>query len=537
MKSLNLNEIYLGKIDAYNEFLEYGQEIFKELFFEYPNFDLNAVLNGSIYYICGDKGTGKTMLLKYIESIIYENNALHFSEFIRFKKDIDEEQRNLIKRASIPNQSFEEIIDKNIPSDTSINCTLAWQVYLIKVIIKKLRNTENAIFDQGDKNWIDLSYILDAVYDEPKEGSSIKKIIPKIKKGNVEINFAKYGKLQLDLEWNDEEKKSVPFNTIAKRIIDLYSSLKVVGEARLHILIDELELSLIHKKQYIRDVTLIRDLIFSVQYMSEISKIKGYNIYFISAIRNEVYKEAASKGLEVNKPIHDFGFQIEWTQKGGDIKEHPLLKMLEKRIIYSEKQKNIEQCDDIWEKYFIDSIRIGSGKSINIFNYILDQTWYRPRDIIRMFTIIQSKYGNRNFIDKEVFDGVRQRYAQESWEEFEEILTAKYSDKETVGIRHALTGLAIPFTVQNFAEQIDGKAQTFSEVEELQKKNVKPQQVLRILYDIGVIGNDGDFSRFSFKGEPDIDPLSPLTIHYPLRRFFKSQSRHTKALGVNPIFR
>lgn len=112
MGNLKFKDVYLGKIDAYNEYLEYGQDVFKNIFFEYPNFDLAKVLNGSVYYICGDKGSGKTMLLKYVESIIYENKEVSFAEFIRFKKDIDEDQRNQIKRASIPTQPFEEIIER-----------------------------------------------------------------------------------------------------------------------------------------------------------------------------------------------------------------------------------------------------------------------------------------------------------------------------------------------------------------------------------------------------------------------------------------
>ena len=58
----------------------------------------------------------------------------------------------------------------------------------------------------------------------------------------------------------------------------------------------------------------------------------------------------------------------------------------------------------------------------------------------------------------------------------------------------------------------------------LQKK--KAAFILRDLYDIGVIGNYGDFPRFSFKGEKDIDPLLPLTFHYPLLRYFKASIRN-----------
>ena len=138
MAPLMIKDMYLGKIDGYNEFLEYGQDTCKGLFFEFPNVSIDKLLDGSTYYIFGNKGTGKTMLLKYIESKILENPETNFTEFIRFKKDVDTEQRNLLKRTAVPSNSFEEVIESNIPTDISLNCTLAWQVYLIKVIINRL---------------------------------------------------------------------------------------------------------------------------------------------------------------------------------------------------------------------------------------------------------------------------------------------------------------------------------------------------------------------------------------------------------------
>ena len=74
MGQLKLKDLYIGKTDGYNEFLEYGSDVCRNLFFEYPNLDISKLLDGSVYYICGDKGTGKTMLLKYVESLIADNS-------------------------------------------------------------------------------------------------------------------------------------------------------------------------------------------------------------------------------------------------------------------------------------------------------------------------------------------------------------------------------------------------------------------------------------------------------------------------------
>ncbi len=517
MRRLQIKDIYFGKIDGYNEFLEYGQDTCKGLFYEFPNIDISRLLDGSTYYIFGNKGTGKTMLLKYLESIISENPSQSFSEFIRFKRDIDEEERNQIKRSALPNNSFEEIIDSEIPTDFTLDCSLAWQVYLIKVIVSRLLKTEYGVFDRNTDSWTKLCALLKATYGELGTDNTIKKILPKMKRGNLEIDFSKIAKTNLEFEWIDSKEKSVSFTSLAKQIINLYSVLTPV-EDKIYIFIDELELAFKQTKKYQRDVALIRDLIFAIEYLSDINRTHNFNVFLITAIRSEVYKNIISKGLEINKTIHDFGVTISWEQKGGNIRNHPLLKMLEKRIHFSETKLGLKPSPDIWETYFIPYI--GNSKK-EVQNYILDQTWYKPRDIIRLFTVIQRLHGNKNVIDQECFDTSRKPYAEESWTEFEEFLTVKYSDKEVEGIKKSLTGIQLPFSVSDFQHHLNSKKDFFEEVNELVTKRKTPE-ILKDLYDIGIIGNYSSNSRFMFKGDTDIDPIMPITIHYPLIKFFQA---------------
>jgi hypothetical protein len=517
MAPLMIKDMYLGKIDGYNEFLEYGQDTCKGLFFEFPNVPINKILDGTTYYIFGNKGTGKTMLLKYIESKILENPETNFTEFIRFKKDVDTEQRNQLKRTGASSNGYEEVIESNIPADISLDCTLAWKVYLIKVIVNRLSQTEYGIFDRTDDTWIKLCALIKAVYGENTSTDQLKRILPKMKRGNLEVNFSKLGKINFDFEWTDESKTSASFSSVAKQIIFLYTNLKPV-ENTIYILIDELELSLKKNKDYQRDILLIRDLIFAIESLNEIHRTKNYNVHLVAAIRNEVYKNIISKGMEINKVILDFGVTISWEQKGGNIRNHPLLKMLEKRIHYSENLAGLQESPDIWSTYFVPTI--GESK-LPIENYLLDQTWYKPRDIIRLFSIIQKQHGQKSFFDQEVFDSVRKTYAEESWIEFEEVLTAKYSDEEVEGIKKSLTSLSLPFEIKDFQHNIDSNKDFFEEVETL-FQNRKTPHILKDLYEIGVIGNYGTNPRFSFKGDTDLCPTMPMTIHYPLIRFFKA---------------
>lgn len=517
MGNIKIKDIYFGKIDGYNEFLEYGQDICKELFFEFPNIDIRRLLNGSTYYVFGNKGTGKTMLLKYLESKVQENSATNFTEFLRFKRDVDDEQRNQLKRSALPSNSFEEIIESDIPLDTSLDCTLAWQVYLIKVIISRLEETEYGVFNRVDSTWSNLKQLIVAIYGSTDNSDKIKKILPKMKRGNIEIDISKFVKTSLEFEWVDTEKTIVSFNSIGKQIINLYSKLKPLDN-NVYIFIDELELSYKKSKKYQRDITLIRDLVFAIEYLSDINRTQSFNVFIISALRTDVYKNIISKGMEINKTINDFGVTISWEQKGGNIANHPLLKMLEKRIHLSEEKSGYPKSENIWEEYFIPTV--GNSK-VNVQNYILDLTWYKPRDIIRLFSVIQKLQGNKNRVDQETFDIIRKQYAEESWTEFEEILTVNYTDIDVEGIKKSLTGISLPFSVADFNRHLQEKADFFGEVGIL-AKNHKASEILKDLYNIGVLGNFGENKRFVFKGDDDIDPMMPITIHYPLIRFFKA---------------
>jgi len=179
-----IGKLYFGKLDAYSECLEYGAEIYQTLFYSCPNFHVEKFLEGKAYYIHGDKGVGKTALLKHIEIIAINSNAL--VEYIRFKKDVDDEARNAIKRAGIPSNSFEEIIDKDVPANLGINCIAAWQVYIIKCIVNQITAKKCTFFEEN-REWNQLKSLIRGAYKN--DDSPIKKIFPKIKHGNIKLDL------------------------------------------------------------------------------------------------------------------------------------------------------------------------------------------------------------------------------------------------------------------------------------------------------------------------------------------------------------
>ena len=320
------------------------------------------------------------------------------------------------------------------------------------------------------------------------------------------------------MEWDNKAEKTIKFNTFAKKIISLYRSLSPTNTA-CYVLIDELELVYLKKKKYERDVALIRDLIQAVYYINEISKVHMFKVRVIVCIRNEVYRSIQAIGMEINKMIQDYGVSISWIQHGGSIDENPLIQMLNNRLLQSQPKEIREHEISVWNVYFDESF--ASGKSVK--NYIIDQTWNKPRDITRLFMLIQKRSEENTKIGKADFDAIRADYSDEAWQEFSNELSAKYNQEEINGIKQVLTGINIPFSRKQFTERIEIEKDLFESVRLLSEKR-KPADVLADLYRVGVIGNAGKLSRFVFKGHETFDPLDCCTIHYPLRRFFSAKA-------------
>lgn len=260
-------------------------------------------------------------------------------------------------------------------------------------------------------------------------------------------------------------------------------------------------------------------MIIAIERLSDWNRNNGVNAYLIAAIRTEVYRSVISIGDELNKSISDFGVTITWGQNGGSIEDHPLLKMLEKRIHYSETMSGLCETTNIWDKYFPREV---FNKKTQ--NYILDQTWGKPRDIIRLFGLIQKKYGSKEKFARDVFEGIRKDYAKESWIELSETLSASYDTNSIEGIKKSFIGINLPFSLSDYESILDSKEKHFNEIKELIKKHPKVSNILDDLYRCGIIGNyERNQARFYFKGDDDFDPTMAITLHYPLLRFFDAK--------------
>ena len=244
-------------------------------------------------------------------------------------------------------------------------------------------------------------------------------------------------------------------------------------------------------------------------------------MYIIGAIRSEVLTAVNSFGKEINKQTSDFGISIIWHQSGGDISTHPILKIIAKRIESSEYFYDLpkHELDEIWNKYFPKYIQ-----NTQIQTYILNQTWYRPRDVIRLITVAQKYFPNKTDFDQQVFDTIRKQYSTDSWIELSEELKTSFEYEEIEGIKRLFYGFKPNFSLDELKNHVELICKFYPEVNNLLAKYTL-ESILSKLYKIGFIGNVikgkmRSYYRFSYRGDDEILIEKDFTVHRGLRPYF-----------------
>ena len=172
-KQLRIKDINFGKIDANNELMEMGFEKYLDSFFDYDKYSIKDFIQGNRYYICGDKGTGKTALLKYLE-VVFKKNAENLVIPIRFKTDIDELDKKGLRSGGIKSGIEEAGNTVDLANVKSVNSYIGiWQVFLIHKILEEEKNGEYEIF-KNCKELKTLTKLMEALY-----ASTTKVLYPK----------------------------------------------------------------------------------------------------------------------------------------------------------------------------------------------------------------------------------------------------------------------------------------------------------------------------------------------------------------------
>lgn len=220
-------------------------------------------------------------------------------------------------------------------------------------------------------------------------------------------------------------------------------------------------------------------------------------VHIIAAIRNEIIfaMDRFIQTNELNKITDGFSVPIRWTYSNTNSYNHPIIQILMKRISVASHDPSPR-----FHQWFPEKVN-----NKDTVNYILDNGWNKPRDIVRLLIAAQhdSLHCNDTAFTQAAFDSLRKEYSKNSLTEIRQELQSLYSSEEIEMVVRLLRG-----------------GPRFTTAEEIRKQTIKGSRVrafwderqddiLEDFYRVGFWGNVNRSNaqylwRWNHKGDTDV---------------------------------
>lgn len=295
-----------------------------------------------------------------------------------------------------------------------------------------------------------------------------------------------------------------------------------------YIFVDELEAYYGELDIFKRDLCLIRDLIFTVKRINGLFKGISDNTKIICSVRTEIIKSISRFIVtkEMNKVISGFEVPLIWDYNNTTSFYHPIMQILLRRIAICE---NIDQINskEIYKKWFPEQIH-----TIEPANYILNNSWFKPRDIVRLITSAQNSIeSSSECFSQAVFNACQKKYSLDSLAEICEEMRALYTSEDIDVIISCFTGFRSVFSISQLKKRIDSLYSNTI----LSKKF---SEVIEDLYRLGFLGNYLPVSqtyRWQHKGDDHVILSDEwrLMIHHALQSALSVGKKQDFGLNYN----
>lgn len=522
MRKLTLKQIYSGKPDAKDEINFDGLSGFIKTFIVPQNIDLDSILRGNHCFISGYKGTGKTALLFYLDNIIREEDTSACSSFIFFKEEFAE-----LKKEEFDKFSKRGLSSITIDKDTLLNNSefeYIWRWLFFKRIVADNEEFNGGLF-VNNEHWSNFIKIVSKIKGPINSKKSVipnrvKLAIPYTDSTGTSIA----PEMEVDLSRGSKEDN---YSIFIKLVDDAEVALSKVTKSDIpyHIFVDELEAYFGDQEVFKRDLYLIRDLIFTVKRFNAIfSSSNMHNIKIICSIRSEIVN-AISRFIvtkELNKVISGFEIPLKWNYNNTNSFSHPIMQILLRRIAISESEDDERYRSDkeIILQWFPETIH-----DIEPSNYVLNNSWHKPRDIVRFIISAQNSINSDSTsFSQAVFSSLHKQYSIDSLNEIREEMRALYTSDQIEEIINTFTGFKSVFSVNQLTTRV---SKFFAN--SIMDTNFNT--VLNDLYRLGFIGNffpASQMYRWQHKGDDRliISDEWRIMIHQALQSALSVGKRH-----------
>ena len=472
----SIKDIYAGMPDAKDEVLSDKSDLFFESFIVPPELPVEKLITGEKFLVSGYKGVGKTSVLYYLQDKLQMNNSNTCSSFIYFKSDYEEIRKSQMDMIAKKLTSLVDISGEIQPNKVEYLHIWRW-VFFKRIVDDSIRNT-NKLFVENAQ-WDLFAKKVNSICFTSKDKHVISLSSLAI---SASISVTEAVKLGIETQFkiNDSIANFQRFTETVDECEELFGLLRRTA-IPYYIFVDEIEAFYGDKDLFIRDLTLIRDLLFTIHRINMTKQVR-----IVAAIRSEIVyaMDRYISTREINKILDGFTVPIKWSYSNTNSLNHPIIQVLMKRIAMACPNKKPEFKDWFPEK-------IAEKDTVS---YILDNGWNKPRDIVRFITAAQndSLHCNDESFTQSAIETLMKEYSKNSLTEIRQELQSLYTSSEIEMVLKMLRGGSRCFNKTDIRK----RAAKGSAAREFWDEH--SDEIVEDFYRVGIFGN---INRLSYAPE------------------------------------
>ncbi|MHC8515422.1 P-loop ATPase, Sll1717 family [Sporosarcina sp. ITBMC105] len=500
---VQLKDLFVGNIDGE---VESTRDNFEQLFYK-KNSKYNQIIESDKFIISGRKGTGKTILSKYIHKQLNKEKNVNCKIFTRhdFKLQqlLDLEYRSLQTDELVLfwKWTFLVQIGESILELDKINKYRPFtNEYKLRIFFKKKYPSD--IFKL--KEYSTSKTQNQTVQGQYKQfSSSIKSTLEDTSQTHRYYIRTEYFEVITNLE-------NLVLNCISrnKETILIYDDL------------DELEDKINEDSNYYQVLLSMLETIKEINLkLKNAGKAKSKVIILL---RSDIIDDLHKYSSNSNKLITGSKVELYWISKNyNNPEDHPIMEMILNKIRISVPDYFNVTNSELYKTIFPKKI-----DNREVIDYLINFSYGRPRDIIRYLTLVIDNNPNAKYFEPHYFQDCSKEYSKWFFNELENEISISKDKEMLLDSLKLINDLKKrTFDLKMIEEYFLAHKQNYPNVTDL-------KDALRSLYKYGVVGNSWIHRKkknkniyhfaWGYRNDANSEPnyTQSFVIHYGLRKYF-----------------
>ena len=432
--------VAFGTSDAETELIR-SPQIFDRAFFD-PHNHIDELVNGYKFIVSGRKGDGKSAYLAKLKRLADEEDSL---ETIG------------ISLERLNSKFFEKFTDQDLVGGKRY--VPMWKCILLLELVKHF---ENRGFQIQRANYVSLVEALNRM--GLLRGDSIEETITKLDATDISINVRDW------ISYGRHTEKEVIFRG-ANQIYNILSDeLKsaYLGNKKFRMVLDGLD-DILRNKDF--SIEIITGLLRAANEINNFFNRKTLNFKIIILIRSDILDKCRDPDISKIKVASEIN--LSW-KPGSSNYDSDLAKLVLARF---QMQGDTRTFWEVWTQYF--PYQIDEKDSLA---YMLDNTLFKPRDMLMFFSLAQKMLGkSERKLSEYEFKILLQQYSEKYFViHMQDELTGFLLDEAINELQPVISKIGSRrFTYDAFAEEIS---------QHREFDGIRADEVLKLLFERGYVG-------------------------------------------------